>query len=69
MQWKGPYVIREVVGPNDYKVKVGRGLKTYHANPLKTYVEREEQSSPERAAFACAAADESCLDQDIFELN
>ena len=28
MQWKGPYVIQEVVGPNDYKVKVGRGLKT-----------------------------------------
>ena len=69
MQWKGPYVIQEVVGPNDYKVKVGRGLKTYHANLLKTYVDRGEQSTPEKAATACSAADESCLDQDIFELN
>ena len=69
MQWKGPYVIQEVVGPNDYKVKVGRGLKTYHANLLKKYVDREEQSTPEKAATACSAADESCLDQDIFELN
>ena len=69
MQWKGPYVIQEVVGPNDYKVKVGRGLKTYHANLLKKYVDREEQSTPEKAASACSAADESCLDQDIFELN
>ena len=69
MQWKGPYVIQEVVGPNDYKVKVGRGLKTYHANLLKKYVDREEQSTPEKAATACSAVDESCLDQDIFELN
>ena len=53
MQWKGPYVIQEVVGPNDYKVKVGRGLKTYHANLLKKYVDREEQSTPEKAATAC----------------
>ena len=69
MQWKGPYVIQEVVGPNDYKVKVGRGLKTYYANLLKKYMDREEQSTPEKAATACSAADESCLDQDIFELN
>ena len=58
-----------MVGPNDYKVKVGRGLKTYHANLLKKYVDREEQSTPEKAATACSAVDESCLDQDIFELN
>ena len=69
MQWKDPYVIQEVVDPNDYKVKVGRGLKTYHANLLKKYVDREEQSTPEKAATACSPADESCLDQDIFELN
>ena len=69
LQWKGPYVIQEVVGPNDYKFKVGRGFKTYHANLLKKYVDREEQLTPEKAATACSAADESCLDQDIFELN
>ena len=69
MQWKDPYVLQEVVGPNDYKVKVGRGLKTYHDNLLKKYLDREEQSTPEKAATACLAADVSCLDQDIFELN
>ena len=69
MQWKGPYVIQEVVGLNDYKVKVGGGLKTYHANLLKKYVNRKEQSTPEKVATVCSAADESSLDQDIFELN
>ena len=67
MQWKGPYVIQEVVGPNDYKV--GGLLKTYQANLLKKYVDREEPSTLEKAATACSVADESCLDQDIFELN
>ena len=42
MQWKSPYVIQKVVGPDDYKVKIGRGLKTYHANLLKKYVDRGE---------------------------
>ena len=41
MQWKGPCVIQEVVDPNNYKVKVGRRLKTYHANLLKKYADRD----------------------------
>ena len=36
---------------------------------LEKYVDREEQSTPEKAATACSAADESCLDQDIFEIE
>jgi len=41
MQWKGPHVIEEVIGLNDYRVKVGGKTKTYHANLLKLYLERE----------------------------
>ena len=40
MQWKGPYDVQEVVGLNDYKVRVGKQSKVYHANLLKLYVER-----------------------------
>ena len=44
-------------------------MKTHHVNLLKKYVDREKQSTSEKAATACSAADENCLDQDIFELN
>lgn len=40
MYWKGPYKVEEVVGKNDYKVRVGKKLKTYHANLLKLYIDR-----------------------------
>ena len=43
MQWKGSYEVSAVVGTNDYKVKVKDKLKVYHANLLKTYIQREEE--------------------------
>jgi hypothetical protein len=41
LQWKGPYVIEEKFGIGNYRVRVGDKLKTYHANLLKKYVDRE----------------------------
>ncbi|XP_033761705.1 uncharacterized protein LOC117343459 [Pecten maximus] len=41
MQWKGPYMIEERKGSMDYKVKVDGKSKTYHANLLRLYVDRE----------------------------
>ena len=44
MQWKGPY---EIVGRcgkgNDYRIKVSRKVRTFHANMLKKYIERADQ--------------------------
>ena len=45
MQWKGPYDISEVVGLNDYKVKVKGKTKVYHANLLKKYLEQDVASA------------------------
>ena len=42
MQWKGPYQIVRKVGNVDYMLDVNGTVKTYHANLLKKYVEREE---------------------------
>ena len=35
MQWKGPYVVKEKLGQNDYKIEVKGKIKTYHINLLK----------------------------------
>ena len=44
LQWKGPYDVTRVVGPNDYKVVMKGKEKTLHANLLKKYVVREDSS-------------------------
>lgn len=41
MQWKGPFTIVEKVGKVDFKIDMGGKLKTFHANMLQLYVERE----------------------------
>lgn len=41
MQWKGPFTIVEKVGKVDYTIDMCGKLKTFHANMLKLYVERE----------------------------
>ncbi|XP_041375943.1 uncharacterized protein LOC121388603 [Gigantopelta aegis] len=43
MQWKGPYTIKEKLGNVDYRLEVTRKIKTFHANMLKHYVQRENQ--------------------------
>ena len=42
LQWRGPYEVARVVGPNDYKVLLKGKEKTLHANLLKKYVMRED---------------------------
>jgi transposase InsO family protein len=69
MQWKGPYVVDTVVGINDYRVKVNKKTKTYHANLLKKYVERSRHEEPQEAASVCLAADERLDDANLFDLN
>ena len=40
LQWKRPYDVTRVVGPNDYKVLMKGKEETLHANLLKKYVVR-----------------------------
>ena len=55
MQWKGPYVITEKVGPLDYRVDTKGKLKTFHINMLRLYVEREDKQIDENDALAEAS--------------
>ena len=43
MQWRGPYTAESRVGANDYRVKMGSKMKTYHVNMLKKYISREPE--------------------------
>ena len=45
MQWKGPFEVSDVVGLNDYKVRVKGKERVYYANLLKKYFEREDSVS------------------------
>ncbi|XP_021371318.1 uncharacterized protein LOC110461908 [Mizuhopecten yessoensis] len=59
MQWKGPYVIEERKGSMDYKVVVDGKSKTYHANLLRLYVDRNGngvvRNDPGVLSVTCAA--------------
>ena len=42
MQWKGPFTVKEKIGPTDYRIQVGNKTKIFHINMLKRYIERPE---------------------------
>ena len=42
LQWRGPYTVVERFGKCDNRVQVGKKLKTFHANLLKRYIERDQ---------------------------
>ncbi|GFO00799.1 Zinc finger protein [Plakobranchus ocellatus] len=45
MQWKGPFEIVTTVGINDYRINMGGKEKTFHANLLKGYIARHQNTS------------------------
>ena len=45
LQWKGPFEIVEVLNRMDYQIDVNGVIRTYHANILKQYVERQSVTS------------------------
>ena len=70
MQWKSPYDIGELVGLNDYKVKVRVKRKVYHANLLKKYLQHDVASAMinEKIVPEAEAADvEPVTDHDCSE--
>ena len=44
MQWKRPFKVVDKVSKYDYKVYVNGKVKVFHANLLKKYVSREEET-------------------------
>jgi hypothetical protein len=73
MQWRGPFEVEEVVRMNDYKVRIGRKSKIYHANLLKEYIKREDFESG-AACVAVIEADEPdkedhTEDDDLLDLD
>ncbi|XP_041482248.1 uncharacterized protein LOC121429309 [Lytechinus variegatus] len=64
MHWRGPYEVVKRVARNNYKLMVNGKEKTYHANLLKRYVEREhadgsqEVSAPADQVAAIHIVDE-----------
>ena len=55
LKWQGPYQILQVMGHNNYRLKVGGQERTYHVNMLKEYFERKEESVG-KGILQCAAA-------------
>ncbi|XP_033756184.1 uncharacterized protein LOC117338928 [Pecten maximus] len=51
MQWRGPYRITEKMGSMDYKVDIDGKVKTVHANLLRRYVERGENSACQQSGI------------------
>ena len=41
MQSRGPYIVKNRVGANDYSLKMVSKTKMYHVNMLKMYIARE----------------------------
>ncbi len=60
LHWRGSYVVSEVVNRLDYRIDIDGRLKTFHANMLKQYCEREGVASivlePETVVLSKASA-------------
>ena len=57
MGWKGPYEVVGKLSPLDYRIRVGRKVKTFHINMLKQYIEREDDEQSDQlndTSQACA---------------
>ena len=57
MQWKGPFMIDNKIGSNNYSLKVGSKFKTFHINLLKKYHKREDDSLQVLASVASDAVE------------
>ena len=44
LEWKGPFKVVDRPSRNSYKLGINGKTKTFHANLLKQYVERMEES-------------------------
>jgi len=73
LEWKGPFVVEKKLNSFDYKIRMGRGSKTFHINLLKEYYERESVLVPsidveeeEEAEHVAVVVEEEENDDDVF---
>jgi len=65
MQWQGPYKVIECVRENNYVIQMETRKRTYHANMLKAYFERDPEDMSIANAAVIEPEDES---EDMLEL-
>ena len=65
LQWRGPFLVTEKVGPVDYRIDIHGKLKVFHANLLKLYIGRSDTQSTERTCTVIPETADEILN--IFE--
>ena len=71
LQWKGPYKVEECFGSNDYRIRVGSKLKTFHVNMLRLYKKREDMvqaDTPHVVGSAVIDSADNEEDEDLLSL-
>ena len=61
VQWKGPYEVKQVKGEMDYRIDMGGKLRIFHANMLKSFVERPRQTALGTNSAAISSSDQRNL--------
>ena len=63
MSWKGPYEEVEKLSVLDYRIKMGKKVKTFHINMLRQYIEREDDQQTTDVQV-CSIAVLDCTSED-----
>ncbi|KAL3847604.1 hypothetical protein ACJMK2_018507 [Sinanodonta woodiana] len=61
VQWKGPYKVKQVKGEMDYRIDMRGKLRIFHANMLKSYVERPRKTALGTNSAAISSSDQRNL--------
>ncbi|KAL3875347.1 hypothetical protein ACJMK2_033305 [Sinanodonta woodiana] len=61
VQWKGPFKVKQVKGEMDYRIDMGGKLRIFHANMLKSYVDRPRQTALGINSAAISSSDQRNL--------
>lgn len=64
LQWRGPYEILEKVGNVDYRINMDGKTKTFHANMLKLYIDRDKENDAGVLGIAGVAVVDLADDED-----
>ena len=69
MQWQGPFEVLGRVAQHNYKLQVRGKEKTYHANLLKKYVERDGVESTFTEANSVSVVSEQVSDDESVSIE